>query len=91
LIFLVKNDFFSQDNSLVSVISFETGSTDPMLRTAAVLTVLKAPAPDGSFGPSYSGNDKTIKFNKNDLDYSLLQSLTPVQNTPSLQAVERFF
>ena len=79
----------SPGSSLVSAISLESGY-DPLLRTAAVLTVLNSAPPDGSFRPAYAGTDKTIKFNKNQLNYSLLQSLTPVPSAPSLQAVERY-
>ena len=63
-------------SSLVSTISFPT-SNRPQVQTAAILTVLASAPPAGSFRPPYSGNDKTIHFNVNDLDYSVLGKLTP--------------
>ncbi|MHC4436557.1 MAG: InlB B-repeat-containing protein [Planctomycetota bacterium] len=94
-----NNDQLSKNNPLVlqpdtSLVSAEStlqanGSTQ--LKTAAVLTVLEAPAKEGSFRPAYSGTDKTVRFNKEQLDYSLLASLKPVPGTPRLAAVERYF
>jgi len=98
-----SNPLAIQTGSLVSVISIpelnpKTDRTE--LQTAAILTVLSSPAPEGSFRPPYSGSDKTIKFNKNQLDYSLLKRLAPVANTPRLHqragdaqadSVERMF
>jgi uncharacterized repeat protein (TIGR02543 family) len=78
------------DSSLVSTISAPEAGTNP-LKVAAVLTVLDGPAPEGSFRPPYSGSDKTIRFNKEQLDYSLLASLKPVPGVPSLAIVERYF
>ncbi|MBN2518303.1 MAG: hypothetical protein JXB14_05640 [Candidatus Altiarchaeota archaeon] len=46
-----------------------------VLKSSAVLTVLDSPAPYGSFRPAYIGNDKTIYYNKDQLDYSKLLSL----------------
>jgi hypothetical protein len=94
-----NNDDLSQNNPLVllpgtSLVSTEStlqvdGHTQ--LKTAAVLTVLHAPAEEGSFRPPYSGVDKTIRFNKEQLDYSLLASLKSVPGCPDLEAVERYF
>jgi hypothetical protein len=78
-------------SSLVSTISIPKAGNIPQLKTAAILTVLAEPAPEGSFRPPYCGSEKTIKFNKNQLEYSLLSNLTPVPNTPSIMAVERYF
>ncbi|MEN6575342.1 MAG: putative Ig domain-containing protein [Phycisphaerales bacterium] len=80
-------------SSLVSTISIETrvGGNDTQLLAAAVLTVLPSAAAAGSFRPAYSGTDKTIRFNKTTLDYSLLKSLPPVPNTPTLSFVEGLF
>ena len=61
------------------------------LQGAAVLTVLEKPAPEGSFRPPYCVDDKTIVFNENQLDYSLLASLRPVSGMPELSEVERYF
>ncbi len=95
-----NNPLTIQTGSLVSSISTPETSGRTQLQTAAILTVLKSPAPEGSFRPSYSGSDKTIKFNKNQLNYSLLKKLAPVSDTPRLKqqagdsqadSVERMF
>lgn len=79
------------NSSLVSSIGLDTfGYGNTVLKTAAILTVLPAPAPSGSFRPAYSGVSKKL-FNKSDLDYSLLKKLAPVGNMPELTAVERMF
>lgn len=70
-------------SSLVSTISYQPGS-QPQLKTAAVLTILDAPAPEGSFRPPYSGVDKTIKFNTSQLNNSLLKSLSSVDHAPDV-------
>ena len=44
-----------------------------------------------NFRPPYSGSDKTIRFNRSQLDYSRLGRLAPVSNTPALATVERYF
>jgi len=72
----------STNSSLVSAISFfESYGLDgrAQLQSAAILTVLGAAPPAGSFRPAYSGSDKTIQFTKNDLDYSLLLALPITQ------------
>jgi len=78
-------------SSLVSTISFVTPVGNDYLRSAEVLTVLDTAPPDGSFRPPYSGTYKTILFNSSDMDYSLLQSLPAVPDTPLLSEVERMF
>ncbi|NQT01279.1 MAG: hypothetical protein HQ580_04595, partial [Planctomycetes bacterium] len=65
-------------SSLVSTISIPEAGHIPQLRTAAILNVLPEPALEGSFRPPYCGSDKAIKFNKDQLDYSLLANLKPV-------------
>jgi len=77
--------------SLVSTESALQADDRTQLKTAAVLTVLDGPAEDGSFRPPYSGIDKTICFNKEQLDYSLLASLKPAPGCPGLAEVERYF
>jgi len=54
------------------------------LKSAAILTVLGSPAPAGGFRPPYAGTDKTIKFNKSQLDYSVFSSLAPAASIPRL-------
>jgi len=79
------------DCSLISTESKPQANDRTQLKTAAVLTVLGSPAREGSFRPPYSGTDKTIRFYKEQLDYSLLASIKPVPRTPALAAVERYF
>jgi hypothetical protein len=61
-----------------------TKAPRPVTRSGAVLTVLAAPAPEGSFRPPYCGDDKSIKFNVSNLDLSPLKNLTPVTNAPDV-------
>lgn len=77
-------------SSLVSSISHEQGER-PQIKTHAVLTVLSAAPPEGSFRPPYSGIDKTIKFNKDQLNYSLLERITPVSSAPDISTVADYF
>jgi hypothetical protein len=79
------------NSSLISTESTLQAGDSTKLQTAAVLTVLGSPAKEGSFRPPYSGTDKTIRFNKEQLDYSLLASLKPVPGSLRLAAVERYF
>ncbi|OHB84935.1 MAG: hypothetical protein A2Z38_02470 [Planctomycetes bacterium RBG_19FT_COMBO_48_8] len=79
------------NSSLVSAMSTPEADSVTQLKAVAVLTVLNAPAPDGSFRPAYCGSDKTIRFNQSRLDFSLLASLKPVAGTPALSAVERYY
>jgi len=62
-------------NSLVSTISLDAAGSRPQLETAAILTVVEFSPAEGSFRPSYSLSDKTIHYNKNELDYSKLGTL----------------
>lgn len=78
-------------SSLVSSISEDKPFQRPQLKRAAVLTVLPSAAPEGSFRPPYCGTEKTIKFNKSMLNYSLLKRLPPVGETPALETVADYF
>ena len=81
-----NNDQLSKSNplvlqpncSLVSVESTLQANDRTQLKAAAVLTVLDSPAKEGNFRRPYSGTDKTIRFNKEQLDHSLLASLKPL-------------
>ena len=77
-------------SSLVSSISHEQGDR-PQLQSQAVLTVLNIAPAEGSFRPPYSGTDKTVRFNKDQLNYSLLQQITPVDSTPNIDTVSNYF
>src|SRR3989344_5331034 len=61
------------------------------IKSAAILTILSTIPPADSFRPPYTGNDKTIQFTKNDLDYSVLGTLAPVGSiaTYSLADIDR--
>jgi len=87
-------------SSLVSTISTTGTEGRTRLQTAAILTVLNSPAAEGSFRPPYTNTSKTMRFNKNQLNYALLARLTPVADTPRLaeqagdaqtESVERMF
>jgi len=87
-----NNPLVVQSNcSLVSTESILQANDTTQLKAAAVLTVLDSPAKEGSFRPPYSGTDKTIRFNKEQLDYSLLANLKPEPGSPGLAVVERYF
>ena len=60
----------------------QTGAPRPVTRSGAILTVLPEPPPPGSFRPPYCGNDKTVRFTVDDLDYTQLCNLAPVADTP---------
>lgn len=81
-------------SSIVSVILYTSSDPRPgnsWVKAAAVLTVLPTPPPPGSFRPAYSGTDKSIKFNKSQLDYNKLQNLPLVSGTPDITTVEAAF
>jgi hypothetical protein len=78
-------------SSLVSTISIDKAGNVPQLKTAAVLTVLAAAPPAGSFRPAYSGTDRSIRYNKSQLKYSLLEKFAPVTYTPTLAIIEQQF
>lgn len=59
--------------------------------TIAILTVLASAPPEGSFRPPYIGTDKSVRWNKSQLDYSKLKKLAPVPSTPALGTVETWF
>ena len=78
-------------SSLVSSISLPAANIRPQLESASVLTVLDAEPPQGSFRPSYSGADKTVRYNVSQLDRSLLRKLAPVGSTPDMDDVAADF
>jgi hypothetical protein len=88
------------NSSLVSTISIDAAEQRDQLKDAAILTVLSSAPAVGSFRPSYSGTDKTVKFNVNNLDYTKLGTLAPTASTPRIKqqtgdtqsdSVERMF
>jgi len=78
-------------SSLVSTISHPTAGARPQLGTAAILTVLDAPAPEDSFRPPYCGTDKTPRYRREGLHTELLARLLPVASTPPWPEVEAWF
>ncbi len=68
-------------SSLVSSIS-KSHPARTILQTQAILTVLPSAPAENSFRPPYSGNDKSVHFTVNMLDYSRLLNLPSVDTTP---------
>lgn len=79
--------------SLLSSESYhaQTRGDKPQLKTIAILTVLASPAPSGAFRPPPVGSDKTLRWNKSQLNYGKLRSLRRVPHTPHLAEVEGSF
>lgn len=78
-------------SSVVSTISRPSEISKTAVKTAAILTVLSQAPAEGSFRPPYSGTDKTIYFNKSDLDYTKLSNLTEQTGAPSLSTAAAWF
>jgi hypothetical protein len=78
-------------SSLVSSSSKPTVEDRPIVDTAAVLTVLDKTPPAGSFRPPYTGTDKSIQYNTSQINYQLLQNLSPTANMPSVSSVIAYF
>ncbi|MEK6908933.1 MAG: fibronectin type III domain-containing protein [Nanoarchaeota archaeon] len=77
-----------------AVNSITFSCTRGFVRDAAVLTILTQVPPANSFRPTYFGTDKTIRFNKNQLDYNRLGRLTPSSAPPSplnISQIEKTF
>jgi len=74
-------------SSLLSSISLPNGGR-PQLSDIAVLTVLDAAPPAGSFRPPYAGTDKTVKYNVSQINYGILKSLdfSSITSDPSAVA-----
>lgn len=66
----------------------DTNTPRPVLRSAAILTVVDAPVEPGSFRPAYSEPDKSARFQLDQMSGSFLKGLTPPESTPSLAEVE---
>lgn len=60
------------------------GGTRPILDTLAILTVVDEVPPAGAFRPPPYGTDKTARWFESQLNYEILQSLTPVGTHQSL-------
>ena len=68
--------------SLVSSVSHPVAGQLPQLERCAVLTVVAAPPPVGSFRPPYCGVDKQHRWSAADLDVATLPRLQPVAGAP---------
>ncbi|MGK0521614.1 MAG: hypothetical protein ACJAUC_004331 [Planctomycetota bacterium] len=87
----VKPCKLAPQQSLVSVESRASSATAPTLQKAAVLTCVSTlPAPD-SFRPPYVKGDKAMPYRAADLDFTTLQTLSPIGDLPLIEAIaERF-
>jgi hypothetical protein len=56
----------------------------------AVLTVLASAPPAGSFRPGPYGTNRTVRFNKSQINWGLLKSFAPVTGTPSRAQIDYF-
>ena len=69
----------------------ETSEIRSSINEIAVLTVLDAVPPEGSFRPAlFSTTPRTVQFNKNQIHYDILKNLPPVPATPSQASIEAF-
>ncbi len=72
-----------------SLASSRTMNTYPkFVDTVCVLTVLDSAPPAGSFRPGPYGTDRTIRWNKSQIDYSVLKNLEHVPGSPTKQYIE---
>jgi hypothetical protein len=80
-------------SALVSTISMDAAGVVPQIRSAAVLTVLAGPPPEGSFRPPYSGDDRSTFYTIAMVapNRFRLKQLPRPDNTPSMATVERSF
>lgn len=60
-----------------------TSAPRPVVKAGAVLTVLEAAPPKGSFRPAYVGPDKTVKYSVEKMDLTKLKNLAPVADMPN--------
>lgn len=77
----------------ISLAPLSDADCRPCLQTAAVLTVLDAPPPDGGstvFRPPYFGPDKPL-YSVNDMDTSLLPTLDATGDPPALTELTEQF
>lgn len=70
-------------SSLISVTSHPTAGFRPQFYDAAVLTIVGSTPPSGSLRPPYCGTDKTHRWNKTGLNYSILGSYPTVSGAPA--------
>jgi hypothetical protein len=56
-------------------------------QTICALTVLVEAPPEGSFRPSFFGTDRTVKWNVNQLNWSVLKNYPAPPSTPSRESI----
>ena len=85
-----ENPLTINAGSLVSSISHPNTRERPQLTDAAVLTIVSNKPVEGSFRPSYSGEDKTHYWDKTDIRWDLLPNLdkTQIANIPDISSLE---
>jgi len=76
----------SAGNSLVKAISRAENERRPLIRQAAILTILSETPPADSFRPAYVGNDKAIIATLADLNYDVLGKFEPLESTPHINS-----
>lgn len=64
--------------TVISSASGDRGAVREAFTDFAVLTVLASTPAAGSFRPPYTGTNKSITWNKSQLNYGILRNLTPV-------------
>ena len=77
-------------DSLITARALNTGESggNDHVDTVSALTVLPAAPPEGSFRPGPYGPDRTIRFNKSAIDWTVLKNLAPIEATPTQAWIE---
>jgi hypothetical protein len=77
--------------SSISTVGLPKSSSYTQVDRISILTVVSTAPPSGSFRPPPTGTDKTHRWNKSQLNYSIFKKLAPVASTPALSTVESRF
>lgn len=78
-------------SSLLLSKSLATPNLRPQLSDGAIVTVVAAAPPAGSFRPPPTGSDKAHYWQESALNYGILRSLPAVANAPNLATVTAAF
>ena len=81
---------FTVPQGSVLVSSRSRGEYPTWLQTVCALTVLSSAPPEGSFRPAIFGEDRTIKWNINQLNWNILKNYTAIPSTPPKADIERY-
>lgn len=65
------------------------GAYRAMVESVVGFTFLAEAPPSGSFRPGLYGKDRRVRFNKDNIDWSVLKNLKPVAATPSQAYIEQ--